>query len=184
MSDIDVLKDMFKDSAIVKLDDSYKKKKVKLTEPQCPQSELTINGIPEDSIVIKSDALKLTETIFKGTKGEGKRGDYIIISETNKQKVIIYIELKNTTDSEKEIIQQLKGSYCFSHYIQKIGNEFWEEKEFLSRYNHRYVSFTHTNIAKKTTRIDSIKGCNDKPNRMYKFSGAKTIQFNQLIGAN
>lgn len=34
---------------------------------------------------------------------------------------------------------QLKGGLCFFKYFQAIGQEFWNDKDFLKKYTHYFV---------------------------------------------
>ncbi|MCI0515072.1 hypothetical protein L0128_17795 [candidate division KSB1 bacterium] len=144
---------------------------------------MDILGIPEQAVVIKADSFKAPDSIFNGLKGECKRTDYLIIAESNHKKVIIFIELKATTDSEKEIIQQFTGSACMISYIREVGKAFWNHHAFLSGFKPRFVCIVHTNIPKRKTRISRQIGAHDRPDRMLKIACPHHLQFNQLAGA-
>lgn len=88
MTDMDILSQMIKDSALVQLGDNYGKPFVKLIESQAPDSLATINHLPADSIVIKADEFRSPNDVFKGEKGECKRADYVLISE---EKNVLFI---------------------------------------------------------------------------------------------
>jgi len=129
MSDIAILKEMFKKSATVPLSkDPYNKRKrhVELREEGDTPYSVTINGMPGDDevIIIKADAFKSPDTIFNGSMGECKRADFVIIAQTSSRRVILCIELKANKDAENKIIQQLTGAKCFVTYCKEIGKEF------------------------------------------------------------
>lgn len=94
MSDIDILHQMVRDTAKIPVSDEYSRKKVVLKEPQQPKSLVTILGLPDDVIVIKADAFRSPDTVFKGTQGECKRADFVIVADTGKKKVILYCARK------------------------------------------------------------------------------------------
>ena len=182
MSDLDILHQMIKNAAKLSLEDNYGKKGVTLTEPQHANSSVTIFGMPEDVIVIKADAFKSPDTVFNGSHGECKRADFVIIADAGNKKVILYIEMKATKGSEKEIIQQLTGAHCFVAYCQRIGQAFWNEQNFLNGYAHCFVSIAHTSIPKKKTQITRPAGTHDRPDRMLKIDWPHHLQFNHLAG--
>lgn len=182
MSDLEIIDQMIKDSAKVPLISNYNKTSVELTEPQAPDSSVTICGIPSDAIVVKVDKFKSPDSIFNGNMGECKRADYVIFSDTGGKKRIIYIEIKRTSDSEKDIIKQLIGAMCFVRYCKEIGKEFWNAGNFLNGYENRFVSIGHININKKPTRISPSNGKHITPDKMLKIGGSRDLQFRHLVG--
>ncbi len=185
MAALKILSEMIEDSALIPLEDNYDKKRVTLTEEQCDNCKVVINNISENSIVIKADeAFKQPDTLFKGTKGERKRADYIIVSEKENKKTILIIEMKKTKDSEKEIIQQFKGAACLFLYIKEIGKNFWDDATFLNDFKYRYVSIGHISVSKKKTRYERTENTHDKPDKMLKIDWPNNLQFNHLAGGN
>jgi hypothetical protein len=185
-TDLDILNDMVMDSAKVNLESRSDpdKASVTLKEPQSPTSKVTIYGLPFDAIVIKVDKFKSPDTILTKARDQRKRSDYIIVASKNNKKNILYIEIKTTKGNAKDIIKQLKGSVCFVGYCKEIAKEFWHEKDFLSKFNPRFVSITRTSsIDKKRTRINKKHNPNDTPERMMKLKYPNKQQFNELVGA-
>ncbi|MCI0653757.1 MAG: hypothetical protein L0Y39_04695 [Methylococcaceae bacterium] len=192
MSDIEILKEMFKNTATVSLEEhplGSGRKLVKLVEHDPFGSySVTVYGMPDDAdvIVIKADEFTSQKAVFTGSKGECKRADFVIIVNLGKKKIILCIEMKakNTTSSQREIIQQLKGARCFIAYCQEIGKMFWDEKNFLDSYSDRYVSIRNISIPKKQTRMDPEAGIHDRPDRMLKIGSPYHLQLNQSIGGS
>lgn len=182
MSDIDILHELIKDTARVSLEDHYDRKKVILTESLQIDASVTIYNLPEDAVVIKADDFEAPDTIFNGHRGECKRADYVIVTQTDQGKVILYIELKAKRDAENQIIQQLKGAYCFVAYCREIGQMFWDQQDFLDGYIHRFVSIGHIRLPKKQTRVTHQNALHDHPERMMKISNPHHLQFKQLVG--
>lgn len=185
MSDIAILKEMLTDMATVSLEPSpyaLTKKQVTLQEPGY---EITIAGMPAESevIVIKTDVFTAPTAVFKNSRHECKRADFVIIANTDKYKVIVYIELKakSTTSKEEAVIQQLKGATCFIAYCQKIGKMFWENKDFLENYTYRYVTIRNIGIPLKPSR-EKKAPIHDQPEKMLKIGSPNYLQFNHLIG--
>ena len=186
-TDLDILNEMIKDSAKVNIESKSgsRKASVTLKEPQSPTSKVEIYGLPLDAVVIKVDAFKSPDTILTEARGQRKRSDYIIVASENNKNNILYIEIKTTNSgSEKDIINQLKGSVCFVGYCKEIAKEFWDEHDFLSKFESRFVSITRTSsINKKRTRINKKYKPNNTPERMMKLSYPHKQQFNHLVGA-
>ena len=187
MADLDILNNMIKESAKVDIESEYgpNKASVTLKEPQSPTSKVEIIGLPHNAIVIKADAFKSPDTILTEARGQRKRSDYIIVANKNDKKNILHIEIKTTNSgSEKDIINQLKGSVCFVAYCKEIAKEFWHEKDFLSEFESRFVSITYTKIGinKKPTRNKKYNP-NNTPEHMMKLVGQRKRQFNELVGA-
>ncbi len=182
MSDIDILKEMIRQSATVPLEDHYNKKKVTLREPPPGNYSVTIHGMPNEDevIIIKVDTFNSPSGIFQGNQGECKRADFVIIANTNRQKVILCIEMKaGKGGGEGEIIQQLKGAQCFVAYCREIGQLFWNQKNFLKDYEYRFISIKNISISKKPSRIKPI--IHDRPDKMLKISSPQHLEFNHLI---
>ena len=180
MPELLILSQMVAPAARVNLLDHYGKSKVVLVEPECPDSSVTICGIPSDAIVIKADFFKSPDSVFVGTRGECKRSDYIIIAKTDNDVVIIYIELKRKKAHRNEIIQQLTGAKCFMSYCIEIGKHFWDEQDFLSAAKHRFVSIGHTSMPKRKTRMERGNAVHDQPDRMLKIDWPHNLQFQKL----
>lgn len=190
VSDFEVLQEMIKDTA--KLDiihDQRKKsgkKKIDLTEPQHPNSKVTISGLPDNVIAIKADSFKSPDTILNGSRRECKRSDFIIIAEfDNNKKVILFIEMKAASKEEIEVVAQLTGSLCLISYVREIGKQFWKQKDFLKNYLYRFVSISHTNISKTNTRpprVNRPNGKHDRPDKMLKIAYTGNLQFEDLVG--
>lgn len=183
MPDLAVINHMIKDTSKVPLEQHYEKFFVKLTEPQAPDSSVTISGLPSDAVVIKVDSFKSPDTIFNGSKGECKRADYVIVSQKGKKKRILFIEMKRKKASFKEMVEQLTGAACFIRYCQDIGRSFWGQQDFLNGYQYRFVCLRHTTINKRTTKIEKPKGHHDSPEKAMKIDYPGRLQFNHLIGA-
>lgn len=180
MTDMDILSQMIKNSVLVQLEDHYGTPRVKLMEPQAPNSSATIQKLPTDAMVIKADEFRSPNDVFNGKKGECKRADYVLISE--EQKCIIYIEMKQKKCEWHQIVKQLQGAQCFLKYCQEIGKGFWEKNDFLNGYKSRFISIAHTSISKQKTRITQNSGCHDSPDRALKIACPNYIHFNKIAG--
>jgi len=183
MFDIDILHKMIKDSAKVSVYEKNGKNQVKLTEPQHPNSSVTIYGLPANVIVIKVDAFKSPDTVFEGSRGECKRADFVVVAETDHKEIILYIEMKARKGQPEEIKKQLEGAQCFVAYCREIGRVFWEQRDFLNSCVCRFVSIGHTSISKRKTRFTKNFDLHDRPDKMLKIDWPHHIQFNRLVGS-
>ncbi len=184
MSDLDILREMIADSAIIPPTVQYGKGVVVLDEPGAPDSSVKISDLPHECIVIKADQFKSPDTIFTEQRGARKRADYIVIAEVNSETVVIYIELKRNKGRAFEVSQQLAGAKCFISYCTEVGRLFWQELDFLKRAKHRFVSVAHTSPSKQPTRIERSAVLHDSPERPLKVSWARNLWFNHLASVN
>jgi|GEM_PF-430672 len=186
LSDMEILSQMIKDTALARLERERGELCVRLIEPQAPGSSVIVRNLPADALVIKVDKFPALDAIFYGRNGECKRGDYIIISA--QKKCIIYIEMKSTKGVWKQVVKQLRGTQCFVKYFQELGKEFWEEKQFLNGYQSRFICLEHTRIPKnktqyiQATRLHDTRNpeVHDTPDKAIKVNSLKDLQFNRL----
>ena len=120
MSDLDVLRELVNERALVPLMETpYGKKTVVLSESGSQggiQYSIKIKGIPDDAAVVKTDMFSSPKSIFSCQKGECKRADYVIVTNSETANFIVHVEMKRGEGSAGEIIDQLKGSECFIAY--------------------------------------------------------------------
>lgn len=183
MSDIIILKEMFKESVLLPIEQSNGRWVCRLTEPNESDSQVIISGLPENSIVIKvDDSFASPSKLFKGEKGECKRADFIIIADSQRYKKILYIELKKTNEHRNHVINQLKGAVCFLDYCKSISNQFWAKPDLLNMYEEHFVGFANTSISKNGSRKVSGSDTNSTPENFTKITSPwKLEQFRKLV---
>ena len=184
VNDITILQEMLNVGAQVPLQQSAGGTSVKLKDKQAKTS-VEITDLPYDSLVIRAEVFK-PPTIFKGSKGERRRADFVIVSNAATEKWIICIETQKATgkDSEK-VEQQLRGAECFIGYCKCIGKSFWQSEKFLDGYQYRFVSIVNINIDKQTTRFYKPKNqpkkkLHDSPENFQEIQGHQSLHFDQL----
>ena len=190
MPDLNILRELIKKKALVEIEEGlYGKPQTRLIEPENPERPeygVKINNIPKNSIVIKADAFPAPKNMFNGDKGECKRADFVIITNTGARRFIIFIEMKKGTGDRKKIIQQLKGAQCMIDYFRSIVNLFWKKTNFLAtdQWEYRFVSISHIGANKQPTfdQPGSSDDIHNQAERMLKISAPGNIQFNKLIG--
>ncbi len=178
MTDTEILSQMFKSSVLAQVEKKHSKHFVRLSEPEVPNLTAIIRDLPPDAMVIKVDAFPAPNNFFEGERGECKRADFIIISET--RKVILYIELKAGPREANHIKQQLKGASCVVAYCKEVGIQFWNKNKFLNGYANRYAAMVKLSMNKRPTRPESGP-LHDSPASFMKLSHSKDIQFNKLV---
>lgn len=199
--DLDILRKLIKDKALVTVEEDWpgkergkkndKKFFLKLKEPVGKESsgyEIKILNTPEDTIAIKSDMFSFPEKIFRSTRGEGKRADYVIIASDGEKNWIVYIEMKRGKHGQGgHIVQQLQGSKCFIDYCRTVVQTFWRESSFLEEkdYQQRYVSVENIDGKKRPIRKIRNPSSHNCPENMLKISSPaqKGIWFRELVGS-
>ncbi len=192
MSDFDILRDLIRDETLASVECQHGKKIIVLEEPGNQQQSaysLKICNVPDDIIAFKADAFPPPNSIFKNSKGECKRADFVVIASDDKANWIVYIEMKSGKgDSEKEIEQQLRGAQCLVAYCRAIGQEFWQEPKFLEKknYQQRFISVKNIGIPKRPTQMRPESGQHDTPERMLKINAPAEgdLRFNKLVGSS
>lgn len=180
MSKLDIIRSLIKENATVDTIKEYSYHKCILDESESDYFVEILN-IPDNAIIIKSDAFVSPNTFFKGSKMECKRADYIIVVD-DPEPQILFIELKRSGKSatNQEIIAQLKGAYCLLKYCENIVSEFWKENDIFSDFIMRYYVFYYRSINKKMAFEKRAGKDNLTPENARKISERK-IQFRRLI---
>jgi len=186
LDDFAVLGELLKDEVLVKPSMNVHGNMVlELAEPQNAGRPVILSSLPRRLVVVKADMFSSPGTVFKNTRGECKRADYVIIAEkdNNRGKFIILLEMKSGTgDSEREIQQQLSGAQCFIEYCRAIGRTFWKADNFLEGFQYRFVSIRKMGCPKQPTRVAEKSVPHDRPERMLKLSSPNHLEFNHLAG--
>lgn len=175
-SDVDILKQMLKENVIVPIG-----KEVVLSELRQKDCSVKICKVPGTSIVFRADSFDYSEKIFRGSKNEGKRADFILFSEYHGKTYVICIELKKDDDDNQVIEKQLMGAYCLAVYLQEIGKLFWREKTFLDTCEYRYICFTKRKLNKRVTKVKQTTPKHGLPRDFLKISRPHGVQFNELV---
>ena len=150
------------------------------------KTTVEITDIPHDSLIIRAESFK-DPTVFKGSKGERRRADFVIVSNAATKKWIICIETQKATSKDSKMVeQQLRGAECFMGYCKCIGKSFWQSENFLEDYQYRFVSIVNISIDKQTTRAykpesQSREKLHDSPEIFLEISGHQNLYFNELI---
>lgn len=185
VNDIEILQEMFHPDALVALRPGQGKPAVELTDAKA-ETTVQIKGLPHESVVIRAEDFKVPRTVFNRSKGQRKRADFVIVSNDDAKRWIIYIETQaGNYKTATHIIEQLKGAQCFISYCKCIGKSFWKSEEFLDGYEPRFVNIAGLNLEKQGSRSYSpyiqAKGkLHDTPEAFLKILGSPNLYFRQL----
>ena len=185
-SDLKVLQELIKKQAAVYCKNtSYSKRIITLKESSDgSQYSVDIKGVPKDAIAIKADMFPAPDHIFACQRGEFRRADYILITNSDQGSFILYIELKKGRAKSKKIIEQLKGALCFIAYCREVGRIFWRKEDFLgARYQNRFVSIREISLNKRPTMAQPKPpgSLNDTPEKALRIKGYDNLHFKKLI---
>lgn len=185
-SDLDVLRELIHEDALARLERPEHGRRVAVLEETGGRDRysIRIKGVPDDAVVIKTDAFPAPKGIFKCQGGECKRADYVIVTSFDKKSYVVYVEMKKGKDNPRDIVAQLKGSECFISYCRAIACRFWSRPDFLGPCESRFVSITKIGISKSRTRKRRRAGRHDAPESMLKIDNIRDgggVHFSKLI---
>lgn len=180
IGDSEILAEMLKPELLIDWKKEHGKDVLHLLEPNAPGSRAEIRGMPHDAIVFKPDLFPAPKAVFQGNRGECDRADFIIISE--RRRVVLYIEMKQSGGKAWKVIQQLKGAFCCLKYCQAIGREFWSKPDFLEGYRDCFVAITDTGPQKQKSVEHKRAPEHNRPEKFMKISSPHYLQFNKLVG--
>jgi hypothetical protein len=181
--DLAILQQMILTSATVPLSAHAMsgKPQIVLTEKTCAGSKVTIDGVPNDCIVIKVDgAFPEPTKLFANTRHECKRADFAIFAKVGEKTVVILVEMKG--GGGDHVVPQLKGAACAVAYCKEVGSLFWNEPGFLDKAEFRYVAMRCIAIPKRQTGLDNSAPLHNRPDRPLPVRQNR-VQFNQLARA-
>lgn len=181
MDDFQILHALFREEALA----SRERDRIILEERNSQSYTLEISRIPDDIIAFKTDMFPAPRSIFRNSRNECKRADYVIVARSNNRRWIVYVELKKRGTGERpNIIRQLRGAKCLVAYCRAIAGEFWEEDQFLDSYTERFVS-VRIGTSESSTRVPRGRRNvpHDAPERMLTVFAEGTLQFDKLLGA-
>ncbi len=156
---------------------------LRLTDPDNPKSCVTITDLLPHTLAFKSDAFTSPARCFQSSRGEAKRADYILISAGEKERWVIFIEIKGSPRSayNAAICNQLRGSRCFFEYVRVIGRSFWESPGFLTEYHERYVVFPRASRRVNTRNLLPVCLPHNTPEQVRRIMESMGIRFRKLV---
>ncbi len=164
---------------------NYRNHSVTLREPQQPDSTVEIHGLPHDAIIIKLDKFPDPGHFFNKERGECRRADYAIVTDTNGSKRLLVIEIKRENDQHNFLTQQFRGARCVLAYCEEVARQFYDCGDLFQGFEFRYIAFCRTcsRLRKQKTRPPMTGKRHDKPHLFMKIENPNHIQYNHLVGA-
>lgn len=181
MNDIEILREMLVPDIQIPLQQGRGRPSVELIDAHAGTT-VAIKGIPHDAIIIRAEDFEEPLAVFRGSKGERKRADFVIVSSDEKGGWIICIETQSGNYKKPaEVVEQLKGAQCFISYCKCIGKSFWKVEEFLDGYQYRFVSIANIDGKAKKQKISPIPSkLHDSPEDFLKIARGSSHHFSKL----
>ncbi len=184
-SDFRILRNLIADDALVLAKGDRHGNNILVLEEQSSSTaySLEIRKVPDDVLAIKAD--QFPEPKFRGSRGERRRADFIIVAAVGTKRWIVYIELKAGNKPSREVKEQLKGAKCLLAYCRAVGQIFWRQTGFLEseKYHQRFVSVARISMNKKPTRRKKTPAVHDTPENMLRIGSPAngTLPFSSLV---
>jgi hypothetical protein len=178
------LKEFFSDNLYVSTFFEHGRNCVRLKETgkNARLREVTIMDLPTDSIVLNIEKFEQPKTLFRGKNGECKRCDYVLVLTEEKQKILIFVEMKSGRLNMAEIQRQFKGAECVIDYCDAVLNRFHAQDGLFKSYEKRFVIFYEASMAKCPTQPLRPTIKNDSPERALKYPSPQNPSINILLG--
>ena len=182
MDDFDQLRALFRDDAVAPPQrPAGQSRRVTLEECGNTQYTLDVTGIPDEAIAFKADKFPSPGPVFRDSRHECKRADYVIFARRRQRRWIVYLEMKKKKGKRPEIVCQLKGAKCVVSYCRAIIREFWGDHPFLQGYAERFVSVGDIGLNKQPTRRRQTP-VHNKPENMLRLSAPNgVVRFAKLL---
>ncbi|MGO8878218.1 MAG: hypothetical protein ACLPVO_08815 [Desulfomonilaceae bacterium] len=155
--------------------------KLKETRKNADLREVTIMDLPNNSIVLNIEKFEQPKTLFKGKNGECKRCDYILLLTDEKQKILLFIEMKSGRFSNAGVQRQFKGAECVIDYCDAVLERFHGQNGLFKSYEKRFVIFYKPSLAKRTTQPFKTPTKNDSPERALKYPSPHNPSIKKLL---
>ncbi len=178
------LKELFAESLYVSTFLEYGRNCVRLKETRknAGLRDVTIRDLPTNSIVLNIDKFAQPKTLFKGKMGECKRCDYILLLTGEKQKILLFVEMKSGRFNKAEVQQQFKGAECVIDYCEAVLERFHGQNGLLKSYEKRFVIFYKPSLAKRPTQPFARPVKNDSPETALKYPSPHNPSLKKLLG--
>lgn len=184
MADLALLKEFFCDNIQddISLSPVNNRRFTRLREQgkEAKLKSVDLMDIPDDSIVLKMDTYQQPSTLFRGNKGENRRCDYVVITNIENRDVLLFIELKSSSLSNKEVQQQFMGAECAIDYCNSALKRFHKQDGYFDSFEKRFVVFYKGGSIAKTPT--GTKTNNNPPSSYLKYPNPHEPSIRKLIG--
>jgi hypothetical protein len=115
--------------------------KLSETDPGAALKKVVIRDLEPNSCLIKLDEISLPSRMFNSDRECAKLCDYLLLTEKDGRKLILFLEMKSGCPKIEDIRNQFKGAKCLINYWASIMQTFYPEMDNVSNYNPRFVYF-------------------------------------------
>jgi hypothetical protein len=138
-------------------------------DPAAKLKRVEIRDVPEGSLLLKMQEYPALSGVFKSTKGECKRCDYIILTPCENDLYILYIEMKSLYPNKQDVILQLKGADCFMTYCRALAECFHSSEISSCSSKKRFILFYSNNSNKTSIVPRAMSAVHSSPENMMRF---------------
>jgi len=160
-----LLNDILKDNILRKINNNIAHLSEKVRNAGL--KSIKIANIPNNAVLLYMDDTD-TQKIFKSTKGENKRCDYLLIMDDT----VLFLEMKTDSKApehyQDECIMKFNAVDCLMAYIDIVINRIYGKERIYEHRKKRFVLFYKApSIAKTTTSLKPARRIiNDTPENM------------------
>ncbi len=168
---LDTLRSLFADGIVeesVRENNGRRYMRLKETAPDARLKQVDLYDLPAESLLLKLDKSAQPKTLFKGTHGECKRCDYLLITHLKGKHILLFIEMKSRTLKENDVRKHFKASECVLDYASAVLERFFSLPRFFDSYEKRFVVFYKNSAAKRKLGAARHSTRNSTPEQMKK----------------
>ena len=121
------------------------------TDKKAKLKQVTVKSLSANTLIYRSDKVKF-EKLLNSPYGT-RHCDYVILTEYNETKRVLYIEMKSTSFKPEKYSEQLKGAEAMFHLICKVGSSFDLTSESVTDYQPHYVVLHKLPLTKSLTTL-------------------------------
>jgi hypothetical protein len=156
-------------------------------DPNAKLRKIVIRDVPEGSLLLKMQQYAGPHNVFKSTKGECKRCDYIVLTLSKNDLYVLFIEMKSSSPDNRDTIPQFKGADCFMTYCRAVAETFHDVAVSSCSSEKRYILFYVNRSNKRSMSHRPMKVVHSSPENMMKFpvgnksTGEDFVMFEELV---
>lgn len=184
MIDINAIEALIDSKAIVGVEDRFGRPRLILKESgtDAKLKKVFVGGIPRDSVLIKLDGAKPLNALLAKDFGLRCRCDYVLLTERNGRKILVFCELKSERFSHPEVSAQFKGGKCLVRYFESLLQEFHGRRGVLpASEDWYYVLFYKDSTRKRTTKNQNVRGGRSEI-KFCKYPNPSLVDLRDIVG--
>jgi len=113
---------------------------LKENDPSSKLKTVNIYGVSSDAVAVKLDSGDPPADLLDKKDGQRKRCDYLLLTEYQQRKILLYIDLKSNC-VKAAVKLQLKGGVCLVKYLSAVMEQFHDRQDFFASWESRFVVF-------------------------------------------